>query len=600
MNLQRLPLPVLPRRLYPLADIGVRERLTLLVILIMVPLLALQVLGIYTNLERRADEELQASRELAQAATAAFVNYLENLWDAEAAIGTAISSGLPAQSLDGYLATQLKVHATIVALSWVDARGVIVGSTNPAHRGRSMLNHTNIQRVLAGETDVISNLIDSHDNRGYALFVTKAIREDGRLKGAVVATVEPRALSRVLPVERIGASNLGLADRRGLMVFRSNDPRIPTQEVRVGASSPAWIALREGRAVVNRNYVSTIDGTHRMGVFMPVTRIGWVIAVTSPIDEVLAGARLGALRDALILLVLVTLSLFAVALLADSFIAPVNALKEAAQSISNGNLTARVGLTGSNELAMTGQAFDRMAERIQQLESERSRFLQVAAHELRNPMATAKGAASLLRLTLSKGQAVDDNVLEDLRIMEKEVDRLSMLLNDILDAFRLSEGQLALNLRPVDLSEVVASAIRPFTALDRNHRFRLVHADSTLVLGDYRRLEDVFRNLISNAVKYSPPGSEVRISVKADAEAVLVAIKDHGFGIPEDEVPRVFESFYRASNLKGRDPEGMGLGLNICENIVKRHGGRIWVESQEEQGSTFFVEIPRLEQQSQP
>jgi signal transduction histidine kinase len=580
---------------FPVRHLGVRDKLTLLITLIMVPLLALQVLTIYTHLERRVTEEVQASRELGQATVAAFANYLENLWDSEIAMGTAISTGLSGPAASAYLRSQLQPHSTVTSLSWADSNGVITASTLPKLVGRSLAFHSDLARVMSGDSDVLTNLIESQSHHRNVLYLAKAIRSRGELKGVVIAAIDPKALSRVLPVERHGASNLGITDRNGVMIYRSNDPRIPDKNVKIGADSPAWSVLESGQRVEERNYVSTIDGSRRIGVFLPIARVGWVVGVTSKVDEVLGSARVGALRDSLALLLIVTFSLFGVALISDSFVGPVNSLKQAAESISNGDLTARTGLTGHDELATTGQAFDRMVDRIQHLESERTRFLQVAAHELRNPMATVKGASSLLRLQLAKGKAVEEDALEDLRILEKEVDRLSALLNEMLDAFRLHEGHLALNLQPVDIVDVVESALQPFRAIDENHVFLLRASEGAVVLGDFRRLEDVLRNLISNACKYSPPGTEVKVSVGVCGARAIVSIHDEGFGIPKNELPRVFESFYRASNLKGRDPEGMGLGLNICENIVQRHGGRIWAESQEERGSTFFVELPLYE-----
>jgi len=113
------------------------------------------------------------------------------------------------------------------------------------------------------------------------------------------------------------------------------------------------------------------------------------------------------------------------------------------------------------------------------------------------------------------------------------------------------------------------------------------------VLGDAGRLEDVLRNLYSNAIKYAPDGGEVLTRVTSEGGRVLVSVRDNGVGIPPEQLPHVFERFFRCSSTTGSDPGGLGLGLYICQDIVTRHGGRIWAESTPGQGTTFFIDLPQ-------
>lgn len=224
--------------------------------------------------------------------------------------------------------------------------------------------------------------------------------------------------------------------------------------------------------------------------------------------------------------------------------------------------------------------------------TERNRFIQVAAHELRNPMAGVKGILTLLQNELFADQLEREELYQT---MEQEIERLSNTLNQILEAFRSGRGEFPFRYEPVNLSDVVKSALQRFLIARHKDRFRLnLPSGTALVKGDFSRLEDVFRNLIGNALKYSPADTLVSISLSLEPEdqSVVVAISDSGLGIPEKEIPLVFESFYRATNLANRDPGGMGLGLSICREIIKRHGGQIWVESREGEGSTFFVKLP--------
>lgn len=226
--------------------------------------------------------------------------------------------------------------------------------------------------------------------------------------------------------------------------------------------------------------------------------------------------------------------------------------------------------------------------------SDRNRFLQIAAHELRNPLATAKSVAALMRRRGERGMAVTD-VVPMARMVEQEIDRVAALVNEILDAFRAQEGRVELKPERLDLTKVIRSATEPMSAvLSGTHRLvvRGCEEGRFWIDGDCRRLEEVVRNLLGNAIKYSPDGGDIQITVAASDAYVRVSVADEGIGIPAAHLDRVFEQFFRAGNLDGRDPGGLGLGLFICRDIIHRHGGHIWVESIPGKGTTFHVEIP--------
>lgn len=223
----------------------------------------------------------------------------------------------------------------------------------------------------------------------------------------------------------------------------------------------------------------------------------------------------------------------------------------------------------------------------------RTRFLHIAAHELRNPLAAIKGVCSLVHLQLVSGKPTEE-ISHIAEMGVREADRLSLLLNEILEAFLVREGQLPLKRERVSLVNVISSALQPFQLSDGTHRLSVegVEDDTVYILGDFRRLEEVVRNLTNNAVKYSPADGMVRLRLGVTRGWAVIQVSDEGFGIPKDELLHVFEPFHRASNLAGRDPGGMGLGLYICKEIVEHHKGHIWAESDEGKGTTFHVELP--------
>lgn len=266
--------------------------------------------------------------------------------------------------------------------------------------------------------------------------------------------------------------------------------------------------------------------------------------------------------------------------------------RQTAMAIVQGILT-QVHPISSEEAAARNHNFRRLTGRIRELEADRDRFLRIVAHELRNPLAGIKGIACLLRRRLVAGKPPEE-MIEMLGVMESEINRLSGLLDEVLDAFHIKEDQYFFQTERVNLAQVVRSAMRPSHWLnDGRHSFSVEGCDRDVyVIGEYSKLQTVLRNLISNAVKFSPDGGAIVVRLSVNNNQALISVRDNGLGIPTDQLSHVFDEFVRADNLKGRDPGGLGLGLSICRDIVRQYRGRIWAESEEGQGTTMNLAIP--------
>lgn len=256
-----------------------------------------------------------------------------------------------------------------------------------------------------------------------------------------------------------------------------------------------------------------------------------------------------------------------------------------------GNLVFRTGIVRDVTVRKDAEAaLEAAMARERQLSVERDEarmhLVKLLAHEIRNPMAGLKGLAQLVA-----NAAPDARIGKVGEMMSAEVDRLSRMLTEVLDAFRLQSGGLPLNLGPIDFSAVVQSALA-FHQCGGSHDYKATIESPVTVLGDQRRLEDVVRNLLSNAEKYSDPGSTVTVRLAVDDESAALLVEDQGVGIPADELERVFEAFFRAGNVAFGGVDGVGLGLHLSKNIVERHGGRIWAESNVGEGATFHVRLP--------
>lgn len=239
--------------------------------------------------------------------------------------------------------------------------------------------------------------------------------------------------------------------------------------------------------------------------------------------------------------------------------------------------------------------------RSRESEELRNTFVSVVSHELQTPIAIIKGYASTLAREDAHWDA--ETLRARLNAIEEESDRLNHLLGNLLYASRIHAGGLKMERAELDLAELTRSVVRRFQNRSPDIEINVrIPADYPLVLADRERIEEVLLNLLDNAVKYSPRGEHVHIKVRGRVtdEDVIISVADAGQGIPAREQQRIFERFQRVDNSTARRTQGAGLGLYICKAIVEAHGGKIWVQSELGQGSTFTFSLPRDEQHQAP
>lgn len=221
----------------------------------------------------------------------------------------------------------------------------------------------------------------------------------------------------------------------------------------------------------------------------------------------------------------------------------------------------------------------------------RNRFLSMASHELKTPITSVKGYTQLLLRRAEEG--ADKSTAEVLSVIDSEADRMTRLINELLDIARIERGRLEFELEPVDLNEAVRDSISnvAMTAGDFDFNLRAVTSEA-VVIGDRMRLEQVVTNMLTNAVRYSRDLRRADITLTTSNGNAQIEVKDYGIGIPGDQQSNVFDLFFRGSNLGSEAHGGMGLGLFICNAIVREHGGAITIDSREGEGSTFTINIP--------
>lgn len=239
---------------------------------------------------------------------------------------------------------------------------------------------------------------------------------------------------------------------------------------------------------------------------------------------------------------------------------------------------------------MTGVMYDITSRK--EIEQRKDEFLAVASHELKTPITSIKAYAEVLRdMFDERGGEEESTAL--LQKLDDQIDRLTRLIHDLLEATRLNEGRLELNIAQMDLNALLRSCAEE-SQRTTSHRLELKLAGLPPVQADREKMVQVVSNLLSNAIKYSPPGKRIIISSRQFEDGyVRVCVQDFGVGLSENAAPRVFERFFRAPDPRVRTFPGMGLGLYISAELVRLHGGRLWVEKSERgKGSTFCFTLP--------
>lgn len=271
-------------------------------------------------------------------------------------------------------------------------------------------------------------------------------------------------------------------------------------------------------------------------------------------------------------------------------LAPLDAVTETAQAINRADdLSRRIPYNGppDDEIGSLIESFNQTLERLETLFTSQQRFLADVSHELRTPLTVIKGSVDLMR----RMKQLDE---ESLSSIDQEAGRLTRLVGGLLLLAQAESGKLSLNLKLVELDTLVLEVFHEMRVLAGNKvNLKMTDIDQLQVNGDRDRLKQVLLNLIGNAIRYTPTGGDVILSLAKVGEQARIIIRDTGPGIPTEDLPYIFDRFYRAEESRTRSQaSGFGLGLSISQWIIENHEGTIEVESKESEGTTFAIWLP--------
>lgn len=476
----------------------------------------------------------------------------------------------------------------ILTRQWVsDSQGVFLRQDTPGAQGGGGF----YSDLLPTERGVLQRFTPSMITKQLSLYSYRQNLYRFRLAG--IAPMNPENRPDEFELAAIKSFSQGdnteyysLADHDGEAIFQYSAP----------------LYVDETCLSCHKNYTSgTVSGC--LSIHLPVQHV---------LDS-LSSSKLQLFSSALALIVLTVLTLYF--LVRHLVLKPLSALETVAEGISRGQFPQRIHIGSSDEMNRVGQALgsmsdklregrDRLEEEVQSATSElalaneelktldrlKSEFLATMSHELRSPLTSIRGGLDYLRRTETASDRQDY-----LQIMDKNLRRLVHLVTDIFDITRIEADKIEWNFGPADMSELVGEIVEIMTPLaeERELRLHFLSPGPMNARVDVERIEQVIVNLTDNAIKYSPRGGVVGFVLARAAGELRIQVRDQGPGIPVDAREAIFKKFHTApSSGRSGKPGGTGLGLSICSQIVRAHGGRIWVEDNPGGGSIFTFTLP--------
>jgi signal transduction histidine kinase len=252
-------------------------------------------------------------------------------------------------------------------------------------------------------------------------------------------------------------------------------------------------------------------------------------------------------------------------------------------------------LLNAHRIELEGQYKDRILIAIEditdrrEIERRKDDFLSIASHELKTPLTTVKGYVQMMNRFMPENSSDKFKSIVDKTSMY--IDRLNNLITELLDVSRIQTGNIELHKEPFDFDKMVYETVEGMQAAHKEHSIVVKGKATNRYVGDESHLIQVMNNLLSNAIKYSPNSREVLVYLSLVSNYLKVSVIDQGMGISIEDQKRIFERFYRVGDIQQHFP-GMGIGLYICDQIIKNHDGTLWVESEKGRGSTFSFTLP--------
>jgi len=556
------------------------------------------------------DSQRDTFRRGAEERTLAVLTALES--ELKSSISTiealAVSPTLEAEQLDGFRAIATSVLSTqpywrTINLALPSGHQVLSLSRAPGSELPLIpLEDSSVARVIETQRSAVGDLVLGPTTKRWAFAVRTPIVRDGAVKYILSAVVEPASINDLLKRQNLPR------DWIGVVVDRNNRIVARTVEAEKSVAQLASQSLRDALAVSDGGWFhgSTIEGTE---VYTPYRRsevTGWAFAMGIPAYAVeQAGRRAKAILMGGLLAAL-TLAIGLAAMVGRRIARPIHLLAEATKAMGHGSplvlpddLAVSEVRTLAAALREAEQAIgerqtliEREKEALQAADRSKDEFIAMLSHELRTPLAALTTAAHVLRMAGKD----DERALQARGVIERQTRHMARLVEDLLDVSRISLGKAKLQRETFDFGEVVESLVAGWRAAGRFDRHAFTHAIAPVwVDADRTRIEQIVSNLLDNAIKFTPPGGKINLSLRQSGGEALLQVTDEGQGLTPEAMNRVFDLFVQGEQGLDRRKGGMGIGLALVKRLSEMHGGSVSVASKGPgAGTTFTARLPAM------
>lgn len=313
------------------------------------------------------------------------------------------------------------------------------------------------------------------------------------------------------------------------------------------------------------------------------------------IPAILIVLLIGGISKAFLLIIIIMLLVVGViaVILAKSFADPIHKLAQATADVAKGKFDIKIDVETQDEVGKLAQSFNTMAASLSVLDQAKAEFVSIASHQLRTPISIIGGYVELLQE--NKSHNLDQEQIESLEAIHRAQGRMAKLIQALLDTSRIEMGVFAVELSPVNIAEIADGLLGELTPQFESKKLKLTkELDKNIpnINADPNLVRIIIQNLCTNAIRYTPEKGQIHVAVSRQDQDILIRVKDTGIGIPKDAQPKVFSKLFRADNAVDMVTEGTGLGLYIIKSLIDYSGGKVWFESKEVEGTTFYVKIP--------
>jgi signal transduction histidine kinase len=579
----------------------IRARLLWLTIGLVVPLLLVGFYNLWEAWQVSREQLNESIERQAELAATAFEQWIEAQTQTLTTISTLAASDNPA-TLKDYLNSIIKTRPHWLDVQIVNSSGEVVLSQTVRDKPLPLVSIETLKQEVAAKKSlvILTEQISEENLRLLSLALPLA---NGNF---VVARIDGASASNVFKELNLPEENIiAVFDPNRRLLYRSN---VSPEQVSSDVSSTPLLSALNNKQTATVEVESPYDKIRRVYGLARIEAANCVVAVGVPSENLYAPAKQQYWRQLWVGSVITSLAILLVLFIARSVVEPMRRLTDAAQAFGAGDLHARTEITGGSPVRELGETFNQMAEQIAEREEKskeldrlKSEFVSSVSHELRTPLTTIK----TLTRVLQRNDISESESAEYLKTIAVECDRQIEFVQNLLDLSRIESGAYRVSLVKTDVVEILLNGVEANlrAAITRGVSLKFNAPDEILppVLTDAPTLRRIVSSLIENAMKYTPDGGEINVSAERRGEQIAVKVSDNGCGIAAEDLPRIFERFYRGRPLKTKkddrersnETSGIGLGLYLVKSLVEQIQGEIFAESPVDgQGSRFTVLLP--------